>query len=110
MTPTLPPTIPGVTHEPENQGSSGPMDLLAQLFGMGKPSGPRHGMTALSEGMEKLREAAEIDPRLGPVVGEALKLLIRGPKSQNRDRMEGQGESFVKGPLTAPRAAMRNAA
>lgn len=76
----FPPSVPGVSQggpQPPN-----PMERLAQMF----QARPGNAMLALTKALNALREAGQADPRLRPIVGEAIRILTQGIEKNSSDQ------------------------
>lgn len=92
----FPPSVRGVTQggpQPPN-----PMELLSTMM----QSRPGNAMLALTKALNALREAGRADPRLRPMVGEAIRVLTQGIEKNTHDadgRSSGRGDAEAFGPL-----------
>ena len=89
----FPPQVPGVSQG--GQPPPNPMEMLAKMF----QSRPGNAMMALTKALSALREAGQADPRLEPIVGEAIRVLTQGINGKDRgERFSGGGDTGIIGP------------
>ena len=74
------PTIPGVTSTASPPpGEMSPDTILAMMMGM-RPQAESASPDKMAQVVQLLREISKQDPRLGMIAGEALRVLIDGPR------------------------------
>ena len=98
----FPPQVPGVS-----QGSTPPEPPMAKLAKMFQAR-PGNGMLALTKALSALREAGQADPRLEPIVGEAIRVLTQGIRGKDESfGADGGGDAEMIGPTAGSALSVR---